>query len=136
MQVDQFRIILLKRFIIKIKIVTIVLVPVCILIGLGSRGGWTFWLGEDFAEHAWPIVAVMSVGLLFNGIAHVPFAAIQAAGDTKTTAYLHLFELILYVPILFFSIKLFGLIGAAMTWSFRVAIDLIALLIYAKKKNF
>lgn len=119
-----------------IKIVTAVLLPVCLIIALGSKWGLTLWLGEAFAEKSWAIVCVMALGLLLNGIAHVPFAAIQAAGDARKTAYLHMFELAVYVPVLYLSMKFFGLIGAAFAWTVRVAIDLAVLLIYAKNKNF
>lgn len=115
-----------------IKIVTGVLLPVCLIIALGSKVGLTLWLGEAFAEQSWAIVCVMALGLLLNGIAYVPFAAIQATGDARKTAYLHLFELLVYVPVLYASMKYFGLIGAAIAWTVRVAIDLVVLLIYAK----
>lgn len=119
-----------------IKIVVTVLLPVCLVIALGSKWGLTLWLGKEFAEKSWGIVCVMALGLLLNGIAHVPFAAIQATGDARKTAYLHMFELAVYIPVLYISMNLFGLIGAAIAWTARVAIDLVFLLIYAKKKKF
>ncbi len=119
-----------------IKIVTAVLLPVCLIIALGSKWGLTLWLGEAFAEQSWAIVCVMALGLLLNGVAHVPFAAIQATGDARKTAYLHMFELAIYVPVLYASMEFFGLIGAAIAWMIRVAIDLVFLLVYAKSKGF
>lgn len=116
-------------------IVTAILLPICLAIALGSHWGLSLWLGPDFADHSWAIVSVMAIGLFITGIANVPFTAIHAAGDARTTAYLHLFELVVYIPVLFFSMKAFGLIGAAIAWNFRVAIDLILLLIFAKKKR-
>lgn len=118
-----------------LKIVAAVLVPTSLLIAAGSKWGMTLWLGQQFAEHSWAIVAVMAVGLLLNGIASVPFAAIQAAGDARTTANLHMFELALYVPVLFLCMKFFNLIGAAIAWDIRVGMDFFFLLIYAKKKG-
>jgi O-antigen/teichoic acid export membrane protein len=118
-----------------LKIITAVLLPICLIIAVGSKWGMTLWLGPDFAENSWTIVSVMAIGLLLNGVAYLPFAAIQAAGDARTTAYLHMLELALYIPVLFFSLKFFGLIGAAIAWDVRVAMDLAFLLIYAKKKN-
>ncbi|OGB04857.1 MAG: polysaccharide biosynthesis protein [Burkholderiales bacterium RIFCSPHIGHO2_12_FULL_61_11] len=116
-----------------LKIITAVLAPICLLLALGSKLGLTLWLGNDFAEHAWLIATVMAVGLLLNGIAYVPFAAIQASGDSRTTAKLHIFELLFYVPLLFFCLKYAGLMGAAVAWTTRVFFDLIALLLLWKK---
>jgi O-antigen/teichoic acid export membrane protein len=118
-----------------LAIVTVALLPVCLVIALGSKLGLRLWLGEAFAEQSWAIVCVMALGLLLNGIASVPFAAIQATGDARKTAYLHMFELIIYVPILYASMKFLGLIGAAIAWTVRVTLDLIFLLIYAQNKK-
>lgn len=119
-----------------LKIVTAALLPVCLVIGLGSRWGLTLWLGEDFATHSWAVVSVMAAGLLLNGIAHVPFAAIQASGDARTTACLHLVELALYIPLLFFCMQAFGILGAAMAWTARVAVDFLALMYFAMRKGY
>ncbi|MEO8014353.1 MAG: flippase [Polaromonas sp.] len=119
-----------------LKIVTAALLPVCLVIGLGSRWGLSLWLGEDFAAHSWAVVSVMAAGLLLNGIAHVPFAAIQAAGDARTTAFLHLVELALYIPLLLFCMQAFGILGAAMAWSARAAVDFLALTYFAMRKGY
>ena len=118
-----------------LKVITLTLLPVCILLAILSKWGLTLWLGSEFAEKSWLTVSIMAVGLLLNGIAHVPFAAIQAAGDARKTAYLHLFELVIYIPVLYVGMKLFGLVGVAIAWTIRVAIDLLVLLVYAKNKN-
>ncbi|MFI4919650.1 MAG: flippase [Legionellales bacterium] len=116
-----------------LKIVAIVLLPVCLTIALGSYWGLSLWLGKDFAEHSWIIVSILSLGVLLNGIAFVPFATIQARGHAKTTAYLHICEFFIYVPLLLISLKFFGLYGAAIAWVVRVGADLILLLFYAKR---
>lgn len=119
-----------------LAIVAGVLLPVCILIAVGSKWGLQLWLGENFADKSWEIVSVMALGLLLNGVAHVPFAAIQASGDSRTTAYLHLVELLFYIPLLFYCMKTFGILGAAIAWTIRVGVDLFALLFICKIKNF
>lgn len=116
-----------------LKIITVILVPTCLAIALGSKWGMTLWLGANFAENSWKIVVVMAIGLIFNGIAHVPFAAIQAKGSAHKTAKLHIFELVFYIPLLFVCLKYAGLMGAALAWTFRVAVDLFALLYLGKK---
>lgn len=118
-----------------LKIIIVTLLPICLLIAVTSKWIMTLWLGPIFAEQSWPIVSVMALGLFLNGVASLPFAAIQAAGDARTTAYLHIFELVLYIPVLFLCLNFFGLIGAAIAWNIRVAIDLAFLLVYAKRKK-
>jgi len=104
-----------------------------LVICLASYWGLALWLDTDFASKSWLIVCMLSVGVLFNGIAFVPFAAIQAAGDAKTTAYLHVFEFIVYVPLLLVALDVFGLAGAALAWGGRVGLDLVLLLWRGKR---
>lgn len=118
-----------------LMVVAVVLLPVCILIAIGSKWGLQLWLGQDFAEKSWAIVSVMALGLLLNGLAGVPYAVIQAGGDSRTTAYLHLVELLFYVPLLFFCMKTFGILGAAIAWTTRVGVDLLALLLICKRNK-
>ncbi|MGN5352839.1 oligosaccharide flippase family protein [Ralstonia sp. L16] len=117
-----------------LKLVTIFLLPICLIVAAGSWWGLRIWLGEEFADHSWLIVCILSLGIFLNGIAFVPFAAVQATGDARTTAYLHTIELVLYVPSLLLSLHLFGLIGAAAVWTARTALDLFALLVVTKKE--
>lgn len=119
-----------------LKWVVIVLSPVCLAITLGSHWGLSLWLGQLFADQAWLIVAIMACGVLLNGIAFVPFAAVQAAGHADVTAKIHLAELIIYLPLLVFALYRFGLVGAALTWSARVAVDMVALLFVANRFGF
>jgi len=115
------------------KTLLVLLLPICLLISIGSKFGLTLWLGESFAEQAWITVAILAIGLLFNGMAHVPFAAVQASGNARTTAILHLAELIIYVPMLVILLKMCGVAGAAIAWSARALIDLLFLLLAARR---
>ncbi|SHI49381.1 flippase [Pollutimonas bauzanensis] len=116
-----------------IKIVSITLAAICTAIAIGSYWGLAIWLGADFAAQSWLIASILSVGILLNGIAFVPFAAIQAAGNARTTAALHIAQLLIYVPLLFLFVYFFGVAGAAIAWVIRAALDLVLLLIYAKR---
>lgn len=116
-----------------LKVTTITMLPICLSIAIFSYWGLSLWLGEGFAQNSWKITSVLSVGLLLNGIAQVPFAAVQAAGNAQTTALLHLGEFVFYLPLLFVFLHYFGLQGAAIIWVIRVGADLMILLMYAKK---
>lgn len=115
--------------------VAVTMVPVCIVIALLSKWGLALWLGADFAEKSWLIVCIMAAGVMINGIAFVPFASIQASGDARSTALLHVLELVFYIPLLFCGLKMFGLMGAAVAWAVRAGIDLVALLIIENNKS-
>lgn len=106
-----------------LKVVAMTMLPLCVATVLLSHWGLSLWLGAAFADNSWKIVSILSVGIFFNALAFVPFATIQAAGDTKRTAQLHLVELLVYLPVLFLLLQQFGLIGAALAWTLRVILD-------------
>lgn len=117
-----------------LAITAAMMLPICLVLALGAKWGLKIWLGDDFAEQSWLIVCVLAIGLLLNGVAYIPFATIQASGDARSAALLHLTELIIYLPSLFFALKMYGLVGAAVVWTVRVGIDMVVLLVIANKK--
>jgi O-antigen/teichoic acid export membrane protein len=119
-----------------LKIVLAFMTPVCLLIALGAHQGLSLWLGKDFADHAGIILAILSLGILLNSIALVPFNAIQAAGQAHLTAKIHLVELALYAPMLVYGLHQYGLVAAAIIWVVRVGVDLVALLYCARRYAF
>ena len=114
--------------------VAAIMIPSCLALGIGAKWGLALWLGDDFAQRSWVIVIILAAGLMFNGVALMPFATIQASGDARSTALLHVVELIIYLPLLFFAVKNYGSEGAAAAWTARAGIDLVALLILANKR--
>ena len=116
--------------------VVALMVPVCLALGVGAYPGLAWWLGAEFAEKSWYVVAILSVGILLNSLAFVPYAAIQAAGAASTTAKLHLVELVGYLPLLWLALMYGGLGGAAVVWSLRTGVDLCALLVMARRLGF
>lgn len=116
-----------------LKLIAWIMTPICVLIAIGSYWGLSLWLGKSFADHSWGIVAILAVAMLFNSIAQVPYANIQAAGRSRVTALIHIVELIFYLPILYLFMKQFGLIGAATASAIRVLFDLICLMFHSQK---
>lgn len=116
-----------------LKVVAVIMLSFSIVMASSSFWILKLWLGQNFAEHSWYIFSIIAVGLLFNGIAQIPFAAIQSTGNARITAYLHIVEFAIYLPVLIFSLIYFGLIGAAITFSLRVFFDCLFLLFYSQR---
>lgn len=81
------------------------------------------WVGEAFALHSTSVMKMLIVGMLINGVGHIPFSFIQGIGKPKITAQFHLMELVIYAPLVIFLIEVHGIIGAAVAWTLRAAID-------------
>lgn len=91
------------------------------------------WLSPAFALQSSRIMQWMAVGVLANGIAYVPFTAIQSAGRSKWTALLHLVECVSYPACLLLAVKVYGATGAAMAWAARMSVDATGLFLLARK---
>lgn len=99
-------------------------------IGLVVVGLWIFaydllriWVGAELAQQSTLALQILSLGLLVNSLAHVPFAFIQARGRPDITAKFHLLELPLHLTLTYFLVKAWGIPGAALAWTTRVSLD-------------
>jgi O-antigen/teichoic acid export membrane protein len=100
---------------------------------LFSKLGLSLWINTEFADKSWILLAIISVGIFFNGLAQVPHTLLQASGNVRVTAIVHSFEFIFYIILLFILLKLFGIVGAALTFLFRVILDYLVLNLFANK---
>jgi O-antigen/teichoic acid export membrane protein len=110
-----------------------IMLPICLVTACGSYWFLSIWINVGFADKSWLIASILSLGIFFNSIAQVPFAALHAAGRVRATAILHVAELVGYIPLLFVALRLFGVTGAASVWTIRAGIDLLALYFCAKQ---
>jgi O-antigen/teichoic acid export membrane protein len=115
------------------KRITLVMFTLCTIAGLCAYPVLSLWLSQEFAIKALPIVAVLSFGIWLNSMALVPYTLLHAHGNPRITALFHIVELVLYVIVLYFLAKHFGLLGAAIAWVARVLLDLILLHFAANK---
>ncbi|HSA07273.1 MAG TPA: flippase [Candidatus Gastranaerophilales bacterium] len=110
----------------------ILLIPVIIII-LFAKTGLSLWINPEFAENSFRIAQVISAGVLFNGLAFIPYCFIQAYGKSDMTAKFHLIEFPVYMILLFGLINVFGILGAAFAWTIRVIMDYLLLYFYSLK---
>ena len=115
------------------KRVAVVMLGVCVLVALLAYPTLAWWLSAEFAQQALPIVLILCVGIWINSMALVPYTLMHANGNPRLTALFHLFELGLYVLALWWLAANFGLVGAALAWVGRVALDLFLLHVAANK---
>lgn len=92
------------------------------------------WLNKEFAEQSSTVLRILAIGVFINGLAYIPYALIQGMGAAKVTAQFHLLEVLLYVPLLFGLLKLWGINGVAVAWLLRVSLDCALLYWYAIRK--
>jgi len=109
--------------------------PIVFIIVAYAYPGLALWLGINFAENSYRVLQFLAIGVFINCMAQVPFSFLQGTGKPDVTSKLHVAELVFYIPALWFLIKSFGITGAAIAWSVRIAIDT-ALLFYVTRRSF
>lgn len=110
-----------------IKAVFLGVVPVTLLFAYLAPELLPLWMGKSFSPEAGRVAQWLSLGVLVNSFAQVPFALLQGAGRPDFTAKLHLIELPVYLALMYELTKLFGIEGAAIAWTARVALDALLL---------
>lgn len=106
-----------------VRSLLVVLLPTVVAIILFARPGLAFWLGGDFARHSTRVSQWLALGVLANGLGTVAFAVVQGAGRPDLTAKFHLVELPIYLIALTVLVRHYGIEGAAIAWTLRVALD-------------
>jgi O-antigen/teichoic acid export membrane protein len=106
-----------------VRYVFIAVFPVVVVIVLFAEKGLMWWLNAEFARNSTHVLQWLSVGVLFNSLAQIPFVLLQGAGRPDITAKIHLIELPCYLVALWVLIPKMGINGAAMAWCARSMLD-------------
>lgn len=109
------------------KIIFLMMGAITISIFTGAEFAIDMWLGGEFAKNSSAVASILAVGILFNSMAQIPHAYIQASGDARSTALIHILESALYIPALFILMHAHGIVGAALAWMLRALVDLVLL---------
>jgi len=99
------------------------LLPLTVIMVTFAHAGLALWLGADFAMHGYRALQLLAIGVLINASAYLPASFLHAAGRPDVTAKLHMIEFPLYIPLVCWLIRAFGIEGAACAWVLRVTLD-------------
>jgi O-antigen/teichoic acid export membrane protein len=116
-----------------IRVTFLTLFPFVLLVIAFAHEGLSLWVGETIASHSAVVMRWLAFGVFMNGIVQVPFATIQAAGRPDLTARIHLVELPLYLPTLWWMAHRWGIEGAAIAWMLRGGFDMAVQYVVAKR---
>lgn len=85
------------------------------------------WIGPELPFDAIKIGQILCIGVFINSIGSMYYALLHAYGRADITAKLHLFELPLFLILLYYLITNFGVKGCAYAWVGRMALDTLLL---------
>ena len=119
-------IVLLER---GVRLIFLILFPITLVIVVLANEGMSLWLGQTFAQKSSLVLKLLVIGVLMNNLASVPYTFVQGVGRPDIAAKLHLFELPLYLLLLWQLLPIYGIVGAAIAWTLRTTLDMIILYI-------
>jgi O-antigen/teichoic acid export membrane protein len=111
-----------------VRAVLLFLFPVVLVMVALAHEGLNLWLGPALPAASALVLQWLAIGVFVNSIGQAPYAALQGAARPDVIAKLHVVELPLYLIAIWLFVRQWGLVGVAMAWTFRVAVDTIALL--------
>jgi len=90
------------------------------------------WLIQRFDDGAFAASAlgyfwIFLLGITANGMGHVLLSALHSHREIKNPALCHGISALVYIPVLYWVVVSYGLLGAALLWSFRSVVDTVVL---------
>jgi O-antigen/teichoic acid export membrane protein len=102
-----------------------ILAPVLVII-LFSHEILSVWISPAFASHSAILLALLALGVFLSGIARIPWTLLVACRP-DLPAKLALVEVPVYLAILYFLSRKFGLEGAGVAWVLRMSMNCLVL---------
>lgn len=106
-----------------VKAILVSVFPVALAAALLAPEWMRLWLGAEYAEQGARAAQWLSLGVMLNCLAYLPFTLMQARGRADVAAKIHLAELPFYLALLALLVHTHGIPGAAFAWALRCAAD-------------
>lgn len=106
-----------------VKAVSVLVTPLAIVACALITPFLTLWVGQDLANKAAPVAYLLIPGFWMNCAAMIAYNWLQAVGRPDLPAKIHVAQVIPFVALMYVCIRMFGMNGAAILWSFRTAFD-------------
>jgi O-antigen/teichoic acid export membrane protein len=119
-----------KKYISYLLRMIILMLPLCVLGAFIGYALITVFISTSFATKTIFVLIILSFGILFNGVASVPYTFLHALGLPRVTACFHAIQLALYLVLVWLLTSRWLLEGAAIAWTIRALADLVMLHIF------
>ena len=106
-----------------LRFLLLILAPIVTALVVCAGPLLSVWLGKDYAARSTTAFVILAIGVLINGLAHLPYAYLLGRGRPDLPAKFHLVELPLYAAAAWLLIRQAGVTGAALAWTLRVTVD-------------
>jgi O-antigen/teichoic acid export membrane protein len=87
------------------------------------------WVGDKLGTQGTPLGMLLIAGIWFNCCTYVPYSRLQGTGRPQLVTKLVALQALPYLLFLILCMKVGHLAGAAFAWSFRMAIEMVLLIV-------
>jgi len=122
-------------FLSSIKYLTYILGGAVILLVFLAPFILKLWIGQDFPQKSAGPLQILTLGVFLNALALVPLSHLQGTGRVDIPGKIYLVELLFYLPLSYFLIKYYGLLGAAWAWTLRSSLEAVSLLFFSARES-
>jgi O-antigen/teichoic acid export membrane protein len=113
-----------RRFSQAVKVVALAIGPILMMLAAFAPEVLTVWVGAEFAAVGALPLRILALGVFFSALAHIVVSLLQGVGRPDLVTRAQGVELLVYVPLLWWLISGWGVVGAAVAWTLRAALDL------------
>jgi O-antigen/teichoic acid export membrane protein len=113
-----------------LKYTLLAIFPIVLVIVVLAPEILRLWLGVTFMDNSSLVLRWLAAGVFINCFGQVPFAFVQSAGRPDLTAKMYVIELPAYLGLIWFLTRRYGIEGAAIAWTVRVALDAVLLFLF------
>jgi O-antigen/teichoic acid export membrane protein len=101
----------------------LIALPLAVALMAVAKPFLAVWAGAEFRSESLVPLYILVVGAIFHASTFAPRALLLASGHVGVAPRLHVIELIPYVAATWFLVRGYGIAGAALAWSLRVAVE-------------
>tara|TARA_B100001939_G_C16927849_1_gene612560 strand:- start:1426 stop:2052 length:627 start_codon:yes stop_codon:yes gene_type:complete len=114
-----------KKILIKALIVNLIisLIPLTVIFFFGYEL-LILWLGKEISFSYNYVIIIISFSYFFQGFNLIFLRYLQGIGILKFSLHLNILLFIIYIPLLFFSINEYGVLGVAITFLIKNILEL------------
>jgi len=105
------------------KYLLLVMGPLALVVIIFARDILQVWLGGGFAVESTLVLQILAAGMLLNALAQIPANLLDAVGRPDLRAKIFLSYVGVYIAIAWFLISELGIVGAALAWTLRSALE-------------
>ena len=99
------------------QMLTLVLVPAALVLSLFSDHVLLLWTRDaSITAAVAPLVSLLAIGTMLNGLMHIPYTLQLAHGWTRLTVWVNTVSVVVLVPAIYVGVSKYGVEAAAVVW--------------------